>query len=101
MKTVLFAIGIYCGCCLLPGSMFSQTWTVVEIQNDVWGAVATSADGSKLVMTAPVTVSSVLVCTSTNSGLTWIKQNSPPGMGVNSVASSADGNKLVLAFGDV
>jgi hypothetical protein len=64
-------------------------------------AVASSADGNKLVAvvgaTPTTTTGSVVsgpIFTSTNSGTTWITNNVPPSPWT-SVASSADGSKLV------
>jgi hypothetical protein len=59
--------------------------------------IATSSDGTKLVLTTSQPFSGGLTYTSTDSGVTWT-----PGMETNSwtyVASSADGNKLVAVVG--
>jgi hypothetical protein len=54
-----------------------------------WSAVASSADGSKL-----VAVSVGQIYTSTNSGMTWVSNNVPL-LAWCCVAASADGTKLV------
>jgi photosystem II stability/assembly factor-like uncharacterized protein len=66
------------------------TWNVPRMPTGPWRAVASSADGSKLVaaaMAAPIYVSS-------DSGTTWTS-NGSPSTNWTAVASSADGNKLV------
>jgi hypothetical protein len=70
-----------------------ESWTARDSIR-VWSAVASSADGTKLV----ATVKGGLVYTSTNSGVTWASQDS--GRNWSSVASSADGTKLVAGAGD-
>ncbi len=68
------------------------TWTTTSAPLGLWSTIASSADGSKLVVAG---MNSGLY-TSTNSGVTWqgasIKWLQSP-----SVASSADGDKLVVA----
>ena len=59
-------------------------------------AVASSADGSKLVI-ADDLLFTPLIYTSTNSGATWSSVTSSPNAGWTAVASSADGNFLVAA----
>jgi photosystem II stability/assembly factor-like uncharacterized protein len=72
-------------------SAFGQTWTQAGAPGNEWNSVASSADGTKL-----VAVADGGICTSTNSGMSWMS-NSLPGYGAwPSVASSADGNKLVV-----
>jgi hypothetical protein len=56
-----------------------------------WNAVASSADGNKLVAADH---NSRLIYTSTNSGASWIA-TSAPNANWQAVASSADGSKLV------
>jgi photosystem II stability/assembly factor-like uncharacterized protein len=76
-------------------SIFAQTWTLTSAPtNESWQALASSADGSKL-----LAVSQLGVYTSTNSGTNWTK-NSPPlsGNSLKSGASSSDGT--ILAAGD-
>jgi len=79
----------------------AQTWTQTSAPITNWTAIASSADGTKLVAVAsggswgPTDSGGIWV--STNSGGTWT-QTSAPGAGWVLVASSADGNKLV-AFG--
>jgi photosystem II stability/assembly factor-like uncharacterized protein len=70
---------------------FAQTWTPTTTFSNIWGGIATSADGTKLVAT-----SANGIYISTNSGNTWI-QTSTLFTNVPAVASSADGNKLIAA----
>jgi hypothetical protein len=73
------------------------TWTPTSAPFGNWIDIASSADGTKL---ASVDFTSAVVYTSTDSGLTWTSNSLPssslPDYG-SSVASSADGNKLVVA----
>jgi hypothetical protein len=90
---------------LSPGGIWTSTNSgTTWISNDVpfeangWIGVASSADGVKL---AATTWFVGVISISTNSGTTW-SSNSVPGVGINngstldSVASSADGNQLVV-----
>jgi hypothetical protein len=70
-----------------------ESWTARDA-NRVWSAVASSADGTKLV----ATVKGGQIYTSTDSGVTWAPQDSSRNW--SSVASSADGTKLVAGVGD-
>jgi Tfp pilus assembly protein FimT len=95
-----------------PGPIYvstnsGATWTQASAPtNYYWYAVASSADGSKLVAVAPFDTSVApfdtsnnltgRIYTSTNFGMTWASNNAP-GFFWSSVASSADGNKLVAA----
>jgi len=74
---------------LSPAS--SQTWvqTSAPVTNN-WRAVASSADGSKLV----AVVAGGGIYTSTNSGFNWMQTTAPSNIWI-SVASSADGTGLV------
>jgi hypothetical protein len=66
-----------------------KDWTAYDTNRN-WTAIASSADGSKLV----AAVRNGQIYTSTDSGVTWVARNA----GVKqwgSVASSADGTKLV------
>jgi hypothetical protein len=77
---------------------FTQTWTTNGAPSQYWNAIASSADGTKLV----AAVYGGGVYTSTNSGVTW-SLTSAPSNGLagawESVASSADGSKLAaVAF---
>ena len=70
-----------------------DTWLLTSAPSERWQNVVSSADGNRLAATA-----SSVICTSTNSGLTW-RTNSPAGGGVtwSAVASSADGTRLIFA----
>ena len=78
------------------------TWTAGQNYN-AWRSVASSADGSKLVAVAEdVGVAGCRRCepiiyTSTNSGVSWTRRAGTDHMDWISVASSADGNKLIAA----
>ena len=74
-----------------------QSWKV-NTSTVNWSAIASSADGTKLV----ATIYSGNIYTSTNSGANWLLHNSNPitsPMAWSSVASSADGTKLVATVG--
>src|SRR5262245_29265486 len=70
----------------------AQNWTKTSAPRGMWWAVASSADGSKLVGL----VSGGPIYTSTNSGLSW-QSNLLGVIGWYSAASSADGTKLAAA----
>jgi len=67
---------------------------VARDSSRAWSAVASSADGTKLV----ATVKGGQIYTSINSGVTWTPQDTSRNW--SSVASSADGTKLVATVGD-
>ncbi|MGO9704396.1 MAG: WD40/YVTN/BNR-like repeat-containing protein [Limisphaerales bacterium] len=77
-----------------------MTWMQTSAPETNWNAVASSADGSRLVAVAggsknpEIPVLNGPIYTSTNSGMTWVS-NSVPVQYWTSVASSADGCKLV------
>jgi photosystem II stability/assembly factor-like uncharacterized protein len=77
------------------------TW-VARAGNLLWSSVASSADGTKLVATVGYTTRNTAgtgqIYTSTDSGQTWTPQAGSLGnLGWSSVASSADGTKLVAS----
>jgi hypothetical protein len=72
-----------------------------------WSSVASSADGTKLVAAVGYTIYTAsqpgAIYTSTDSGVTWTPHTSSPlssSLDWSSVASSADGSKLVAAVRD-
>ena len=67
------------------------TWTQTSSPTNVWSAVASSADGSRL-----ATASRSGIYTSTNSDATWTLSSAPTN-GWSSVAASAEGTRLVAA----
>ena len=82
------------------GSVYTSTnsgmnWLSNNLPGLPWQAVASSADGSKLVAMAQ----NEPIYTSTNSGATWVSNNISSQIWY-SVASSADGNKLVAVSVD-
>jgi hypothetical protein len=87
---------------LLVGAMlmmadlaFAQSWTQTSAPSGNWEAVASSADGSKLIAGSQ----QFIYCISTNSGSTWTTNNEPQiGSAYGSwtsIASSVDGTKFV------
>jgi hypothetical protein len=87
---------------------FGVAWTQSSAPtNYSWSSIASSADGSKLVAATGYPFgfygignsgSTNAIYVSTNSGAAWIRTSSPSNIWI-SVASSADGNKLVAAIG--
>jgi len=69
-------------------------WSSTNAPDSGWRAIASSADGNKLVV---VGVFGIYI--STNSGSSWTLINSPF-FGASAVASSADGNKLAAIAGN-
>lgn len=66
----------------------------------LWGCIACSADGTKVVAMIPPGLASAAVYTSTNGGLNWATNNAPMlNRNWESVSSSADGNILAAAWG--
>jgi len=81
---------------ILAGNLsdsIGASWTARGIITN-WSAVASSADGTKLVATAK----GGQIYVSTSSGVTWSPRDSSRNW--SSVASSADGTKLVAGVGD-
>lgn len=88
------------------GAIYTSTnsgvdWTINDLSTNLadWTAVASSADGRKLVAAAYSAYyfgNASLIYTSTNTGASWT-QTSAPNLEWVSVASSADGTKLVAA----
>jgi len=72
-----------------------STWTPTSAPRNYWSAVASSADGTKLVATSTVD-GSHLIYASTNSGATWTATAAPVSQW-SAVASSADGYRVVAA----
>ena len=92
-KSITLAI---CGVLGVVGSAFAQTWTLTSVPDQVIPAVASSADGSKLVAVGSGNMGGSIY-TSTNSGMTWASNDVFTAfVWWNSVASSMDGNKLVV-----
>lgn len=76
------------------------SWLTANVPKTNWTGIALSADGTKMAACARS------ICTSTDSGATWTEQPGSPkflfagtlqGLFWSSIASSADGNKLVAA----
>jgi hypothetical protein len=90
------AAAVVGGMYLLVGVASGQTWTTTSAPTNNWSAVASSADGSKLVAVSANqgTAYTGSIYTSTNSGVTWISNN-VPALNWNCVASSVDGTRLI------
>jgi len=79
------------------GAIYTSTnsgasWHLDNAMAKSWNSIVSSADGTRLVANNG---SSIYM--STNSGATWISNGVPKtGEGMNLIATSADGNKLVL-----
>jgi hypothetical protein len=81
---------------IAAGNLFDSiglNW-VARDSSRAWSAVASSADGTKLV----ATVKGGQIYTSVDSGVTWTPQDSSRNW--SSVASSVDGTKLAAGVGD-
>ncbi len=96
MKALLAAATVLYGAFITGNSVFAQTWTQTSAPLDSWWAVASSADGSKLVaVTVPFFAPTQgTIYLSTNSGISWV--NSTLTKQWLSVASSADGIRLAV-----
>jgi hypothetical protein len=95
MKASLPALAILCGLLSVSFSCLAQDWSVTTMQQALWGGVACSADGMKLV--ADGYASGIWV--STNRGATWAATDTSATRW-SAVASSADGTKLVAVSQD-
>jgi hypothetical protein len=89
------------GCC--ANSASAQNWVQTSAPSTNWQSIASSADGTKLVAIYYANASGKFnFYASTNSGIAWQNATNKPFIGQNlswsSVASSADGNKLVAAI---
>jgi hypothetical protein len=77
---------------LRPKFASAQIWTQTSAANASWGAVASSADGGRLVATVGGGAGEIgPVAISTNSGATWSATNDLSTRYWSSVACSADG----------
>ena len=82
-----------CGLLAAAGPLAAQSWTLTGAATNVqWSAIASSADGRKLV----ATVADAGIWLSTNGGRTWTQSPAPSKRWV-SIASSADGTRLAAA----
>ena len=91
-----------------PGPLYistnsGATWTPTIVSNEYWFSVASSADGTKLLAAAPNDAPYNSgnypggIYISTNGGCIWISNSlSSANMNWGSVASSSDGNTLVV-----
>jgi hypothetical protein len=99
-KCLLLAVAALGGLFTAVSPAFAQSWTLSDAPTEWWRPVASSADGSHLVAVAiadpsmpPATLSGTIY-TSIDSGATWTLTSAPVASWT-SVASSADGSKLV------
>jgi photosystem II stability/assembly factor-like uncharacterized protein len=100
MKKLLPAAIVFCGLFSAVNSAIAQTWTqLTNAPSTNWNSIAISADGSKLVAVAGTSLNPGPIYTSTDMGVTWLQQTNTQnlGMGLQSVASSADGSILATA----
>jgi hypothetical protein len=82
---------------IITSTNSGATWTPSSAPITNWFSIASSADGSKLVAIA--TIGGTYI--SADSGATWTAaSNAPVPFYLSSVASSADGNKLLVGFYD-
>ncbi len=95
------------GWILWPGLIFISkdsglTWTQTTAPNNGWSAVASSADGIRLVAVSTTAYypGDGLIYTSDDSGVSWT-QTSAPTNNWSGVASSSDGHKLVAVVHSV
>jgi photosystem II stability/assembly factor-like uncharacterized protein len=89
---------------------YGASWAPANAPNNLWSCVASSADGTKLAVASATYSTSGAVgagvypsgdgqlCVSTNSGLTWSFSNMNDNW--KSIATSADGSKLVAVAAD-
>ncbi len=81
---------------IFTSSNSGATWTSNNVPSGYWGAVVSSADGTKLAALVITNLASYIyqIYVSRDSGTTWIL-TSAPGLTWDSIASSADGTKFV------
>jgi hypothetical protein len=74
------------------------TWTPTSAPTNVWTGLASSADGTKMFAVSQTTdFYEGYIYASTNSGQTWVLTGAPTNHPWNSVASSADGSRVVAS----
>jgi photosystem II stability/assembly factor-like uncharacterized protein len=78
------------------GASWNKTLTPTYA-NETLGPIASSADGTKLVVLGNFTGHS-FVLTSTNLGQTWVSNPSPSSSGFNSMVCSADGRMIIASY---
>src|SRR5438876_162512 len=85
---------VFSALCIAIDSASAQSWTQTTAPSNYWTAVASSADGAKLIAVATEgTIHEKSIYTSTNGGATWLS-NSVPKDYWRAAACSADGSKL-------
>jgi sugar lactone lactonase YvrE len=72
------------------------TWTAASVPLRTWYSLASSGDGLKV---AGVDLFGERVLTSTNGGQNWATNSPPMAAPWSAIASSADGNRLIVAAG--
>jgi photosystem II stability/assembly factor-like uncharacterized protein len=99
--TITYLLPIY------TSTDFGMTWTQTTAPSDVWTSVASSVDGTRFVGVVGTSFDENVgewlgggpIYTSADSGATW-SRTSAPSNHWSSVASSADGTKLVAPMAD-
>ena len=84
--------------CVSNGTIYTSadsggTWAASTLENKSWTNVTSSEDGTKLAACA----SSENIYTSTDSGTNWLTSTITPTSTWFGIASSSDGNKLILS----
>ena len=95
-KTLRFMVLSVPSVVLGAGGAMAQTWTTPAAPSNPWVAVASSADGSRLLAASGGASGPGVICLSTNAGASWSQSPAPLTNWV-SVASSADGTRLTAA----
>jgi photosystem II stability/assembly factor-like uncharacterized protein len=89
---VFYTVPLFIGGMLVSVTLKAQSWNGSDAPNQLWQAVACSADGQKMV----AAVNDGGIYTSTNGGTKWTITSAPL-TNWFAVASSANGNRLVAA----
>jgi photosystem II stability/assembly factor-like uncharacterized protein len=104
MKVLMAAVVFFCAMVIADNSAISQTWTQTAATTNMWSSIACSADGMKLFVCAGSGGGTLFsgnpspIYASTNGGSTWAQTGAPSNYWA-SIASSADGTKLVAVVG--
>ncbi len=79
-------------CGIYTSTNSGATWTQTSAPSKIWNAIASSADGNRLVAAAGFYAGPIYI--STNAGTTWTQSSAPTTNAWFSVDSSVDGTKL-------
>ncbi len=77
---------------LFTSTNAGANWSLTSAPSNQWSAIASSADGTKLVACNDYSIGRIY--TSTNSGLNWMPTSAPSNTFWSAVTSSTDGTKL-------